>query len=157
MKRLRSSSAIRMTTCMNRICGQSCLLHCANEFPTGYACLDTSANYTHSELKPHLGFNTYIYHLPILVGIEVKYRKMGDRFDFAAAARDLKKLHTIPVPHPLVLAFIQEEKDVLPFLEAARDQWVIDDVTQLDGRYEMFVIGQKATFGIKGKAESITQ
>lgn len=52
----------------------------------------------------------HIYELPILVGIEIKYRKMGDRFGLSSCLADFKKLDDIKeVEFPVVLGFLQHQ------------------------------------------------
>src|SRR5207253_6767002 len=66
--------------------------------------------------EPQKGFDTYIYDLPVLVGIEVKYRKMGDTFGFSTCLSDLEKLKKLrDVQHAFVLAFVQNADDVKDF------------------------------------------
>lgn len=64
----------------------------------------------------HKGFDTFIYNLPVEIGIELKYRKIGDTFMADKALADYYKLVRIGVENALVLAFIQSEQDIDTFL-----------------------------------------
>lgn len=64
----------------------------------------------------HKGFDTFIYNLPIEIGIELKYRKIGDTFMVDRALADYHKLVNFGVDNALVLAFIQSEQDIDKFL-----------------------------------------
>jgi len=90
----------------------------------------------------HKGWDTYIYALPIHIGIELKYRKMGDIFDFAACRADLEKLKGLRasggVTHTLALAFLQDTRYTEDFLSLAGLSWresTIDHVSNLNAIY----------------------
>lgn len=78
------------------------------------ACLDVERVQTHP-VRIHGGHDIHIHDVPILIGIEIKYRKMGDRFDLKACIADFNKLNTLQIPEPLVLGFIQSDKDIDSF------------------------------------------
>jgi len=82
------------------------------------ACLNPAAVQSVAT-STHKGYDTYIYNLPVFVGVELKYRKMGDDFDFRACLGDFGKLAGLSVARPLVLGFIQDASDEEAFLSAA--------------------------------------
>jgi|GEM_PF-5353353 len=71
------------------------------------------------------GFDIYIYNLPVFVGIELKYRKMGDPFGFNSCVADFDKLVKWKVPRRFVLGFIQDEAAVNAFLQTVPKEWVL--------------------------------
>lgn len=111
-------------------------------------CLDAAQVPHRDELERFKGFDTYIYDLPVLIGIELKYLKMGDRFDFEACAMDYQKLKNLRVKFPLVLGFVQEEENVLPFLGAARADWWWEKTSEVTGYNQVFVIAPKMMYAV---------
>lgn len=108
------------------------------------ACLDPERVWALARV-PHKGFDTYIYNLPMWIGIELKYRKMGDRLTFESCLADLKKLrgHAGDIPVPFVLAFVQDQEDVHLFMNQASElpgsvRWgagEVAEVSELDAAY----------------------
>ena len=86
------------------------------------ACLDPDLVRS-AESKRHKGHDTYIYNLPVYAGIELKYLKMGDRFDFSACLGDFGKLKALGIVRPLALGFIQDAGDEDVFLSAVPAEW----------------------------------
>lgn len=78
------------------------------------ACLDIDRS-AHHEPRNHKGSDMHLYDIPVFTGIEIKYRKLGDRFGLDSCLSDLKKLQDLNIPHPVVLGFIQSESDVEAF------------------------------------------
>lgn len=78
------------------------------------ACLDIEKA-AHHKPRNHKGFDMHLYDIPVYTGIEIKYRKLGDRFGLDSCLSDLKKLQDLNIPHPVVLGFIQSESDVEAF------------------------------------------
>ncbi|PKY10453.1 hypothetical protein B1757_10185 [Acidithiobacillus marinus] len=77
------------------------------------ACLDTEAEISRDK---HKGYDTFIYGIPIKVGIELKYRKIGDSFSVQESVKDYEKLKEAGVAHCLALAFVQDENKLEDFL-----------------------------------------
>ncbi len=104
------------------------------------ACLDPMA-LPDGLVKQHKGFDTYIYSLPVLIGIELKYRKMGDNLGFEACRRDRRKLRKLRddgrVVHSLVLGFVQGVNDPDDFLRGVQESLRenVEDVTDLSPVY----------------------
>jgi hypothetical protein len=109
-------------------------------------CLEASPVPPKDKLKRYKGFDIYIYDQPVLIGIELKYRKMGDQFDFGACAKDHEKLKNLKVKFPLVLGFVQEEQNLLPFLETAKTDWCWEKISEVTGYNQVFVIGPKSMY-----------
>ncbi len=86
------------------------------------ACLDPEASQSR-KTEPHKSFDTYIYNLPVLVGIEIKYLKMGDGFDFVECHKDFSKMCRSEVKYFLVLGFIQDEKNLQRFISRAAEAY----------------------------------
>ena len=78
------------------------------------ACLKSGQTEEHR--ASYKGFDTFIYNLPVEIGIELKYRKIGDNFMVDKALADHHKLVRLGVENALVLAFIQSEQDIDNFL-----------------------------------------
>ena len=114
-------------------------------------CLDASQIPHKHNLTRFKGFDTYIYDLPVLLGIELKYLKMGDRFDFQACVKDHDKLKELKVKFPFVLGFIQDEKKLLPFLEVAKTDWCWEKISEVNGLNQVFVIGPKTIYAAQKK------
>jgi hypothetical protein len=101
-------------------------------------CLDP----TRGTVPPGNGrYDTHIYQLPILVGIELKYVTMGSQAGFNVLTRDHAKLTSLKeenkVGHSMVLGFVQRDEEGETFLASARDQADLHPVkrVQPDGIY----------------------
>lgn len=66
-------------------------------------------------VRNHKGFDMHLYDFPVFIGIEIKYRKLGDRMGLESCLRDMAKLRNLSIPTPVVLGFIQAEPDVRSF------------------------------------------
>ncbi len=71
-------------------------------------CLDPESEQC-SKIRIYKGSDLHIYELPILVGIELKYRKMGDIFGLSSCLADLKKLNDNIIQFLVVLGFLQNQ------------------------------------------------
>lgn len=95
-------------------------------------CLDPVAS-QFVEPKAHKGIDTYIYGLPVLVGVEIKYKKLGDKFGIEGCFSDLEKLDSLKKKKQcqiaIVLGFIQNEKDVDSFFDNCTDEWERKEVS----------------------------
>jgi len=69
-------------------------------------CLDPESEQW-TKTRTYKGSDVHIYELPILVGIELKYRKMGDLFGISSCLADLEKLNANKVQFPVALGFLQ--------------------------------------------------
>ncbi len=72
--------------------------------------------YSKASLTRHKGTDTFIYNLPVEIGIELKYRKIGDRFSLRESIQDYSKLKDNDVTYCLALAFVQDENGLPDFL-----------------------------------------
>jgi hypothetical protein len=79
------------------------------------ACIDVELA-SKIPLRLHCGSDIHIYEVPLLYGIELKYRKMGDRFDISSCLSDHAKLQGLNIEHSLVLGFVQNEAYMAKFL-----------------------------------------
>ncbi|MGL5490466.1 MAG: hypothetical protein ACRDC6_30065, partial [Shewanella sp.] len=78
------------------------------------ACIDVERYFDHPA-RIHKGNDIHLYDLPILQGIEIKYRKLGDKFGINACLSDMEKLQNIGIKEPVILGFIQNDADVDDF------------------------------------------
>lgn len=85
-------------------------------------CLDVEKAPHHTP-RVHMGMDVHIYDLPILVGCEIKYRKLGDKFGIEACFADVDKLERLNLIYPKILGFIQNEDDVDSFFVACSAEW----------------------------------
>jgi len=67
----------------------------------------------------HMGSDIHIYELPILIGIEIKYRKLGDKFGIESCIADFIKLNSLNIHEPLVIGFIQNDQDAKSFFSSS--------------------------------------
>ena len=67
-------------------------------------------------LKPHKGVDAHIYRVPLLVGIELKYRMMGYSTGISDCLADMNKLRNLGIRCPVVLGFVQNEDEIQAFL-----------------------------------------
>ncbi len=87
--------------------------------------------------------DTYIYNLPILVGIELKYIWMGSKMGFNKLKQDCLKLSELSgfgkkIRNWLALCFIQREEEAEPFISDMEKTCEANDVMvveQLDSFY----------------------
>ena len=74
------------------------------------------------------GADLHIYDVQPLVGIELKYRKLGDRFGISACVADMDKLRSLGIGLPVVLGFVQNEADIPVFLSGYNPHKVTKDL-----------------------------
>ncbi len=85
-----------------------------------------------SRIRTHKGSDVHIYELPILVGIELKYRKMGDLFGLSSCLADLKKLNDNKIQFPVVLGFLQNQSYEADFFSGYTPGWDYKEVPEID-------------------------
>lgn len=78
------------------------------------ALLDVEKALVHP-VRKHKGLDMHLYDIPVFIGIEIKYQKLGDSMGLESCLRDMAKLRSLNIPTPVVLGFIQSETDVLSF------------------------------------------
>ncbi len=106
-------------------------------------CLDPQgiAELSRASFSPNKGYDTYIYNLPILVGVELKYIWMGSKIGFNMLEKDCLKLSELEevkkVKNWLALCFIQRKEEAEPF---------IDNMKQTHEANEVVVAEQLDTF-----------
>ena len=96
-----------------------------------------------SSCTPDKGYDTYIYNLPIFLGIEVKYIYMGYKKGFDILKRDFLKLtetspQTGKIENWVVLGFIQRNEEANSFLKDAKKKrrlLLLDSVDHLNDIY----------------------
>lgn len=90
------------------------------------SCLDVEQN---AVIPPtHKGRDIHVYQQPLLVGIEIKYLKLGDTFGFQKCIDDDKKLTKLNVPHRYVLGFIQNEQAVDLFFSGGDSSYQLTEI-----------------------------
>ena len=94
------------------------------------ACLDVERVRT-QKTRVHMGMDVHIYELPVLIGIELKYRKLGDRFGLEACISDFDKLISLDIESPLVFGFIQNDQDVESFFSVNLSDYAVVEVDLL--------------------------
>jgi len=88
--------------------------------------------------SPNKRYDTYIYNLPILVGIELKYIWMGSKIGFNILEQDCLKLSGLEkIQYWLALCFIQRKKEAESF---------IDNMKQTCDAHDVMVAEQLDTF-----------
>lgn len=103
-------------------------------------CLDPQgiAELNRASFSPNKGYDTYIYNLPVLVGIELKYIWMGSKIGFNILEKDCLKLSGLEkIQNWLALCFIQRKEEAEPF---------IDNMKQTHEANEVVVAEQLNTF-----------
>ncbi|MBW1994645.1 MAG: hypothetical protein JRI77_09365 [Deltaproteobacteria bacterium] len=110
-------------------------------------CIDPEAirNLDTSSLKPHKGDDTYIYSLPIFLGIELKYIWMGNRNRFNILERDFLKLTKTSaqigkIKNWVVLAFIQRNEEAHPFLRDTHNQCRLLLLNLVDHLNDIYIV-----------------
>ncbi len=107
-------------------------------------CLDPEAIEKRGEelIKPYKNNDTYIYNLPVFVGIELKYICMGYRKGIDIVKRDQKKLEDLQnrqkIQNWLTLTFIQRFEEAEIFEKNARaccDVQTVKKIDRLDRNY----------------------
>lgn len=106
-------------------------------------CLDPEEleHITEPQLRQHRGSNIYLYELPVLVGIEIKYRKLGDIFGIDSCIRDFEKLSGLRVPVAVIIGFIQDDSDSTDFF-ATKGEWNVSlcDRLTIESFHESIVV-----------------
>ena len=68
------------------------------------------------KIRIHKNCDMSMFDLPIHIGIEIKYRKQGDRSSLNECITDLRKLEKCEVDVPIVLGFVQNAEELEDFL-----------------------------------------
>ncbi|MBF0397825.1 MAG: hypothetical protein HQK78_13685 [Desulfobacterales bacterium] len=87
--------------------------------------------------SPFKGYDTYIYNLPILVGIELKYVIMGYSKDVSIVYDDYQKLRNLnDIKYRLAICFLQNNEITDPFCESIKESYsIVQTVKKIDGIY----------------------
>lgn len=112
------------------------------------ACIDAeiASNVTQ---RLHGGCDIHIYEIPLLYGIELKYRKMGDRFNISSCFSDLAKLQDLKIKCPLILGFVQNDSYMDDFL-FANPAYRFIDISKTKNLGTINVIGPNSLWAIEG-------
>ncbi len=110
-------------------------------------CLDPESE-EWSRIRTHMGSDVHIYELPILVGIELKYLKMGDKFGFSSCIADLKKLNDNKIQFPVVLEFLQNRSYEDVFFKGIPYRRDCIDYMEIDPFGSVHVISPKKVWKI---------
>ena len=94
-------------------------------------CLDPESEQW-SKKRTFRGSDLHIYELPILVGIELKYCKMGDIFGLSSCIADLEKLNAHKIKYPVALGFLQNRSYEEAFFAGLSHQYECIDVSDID-------------------------
>jgi len=97
-----------------------------------------------ASLKQYKGYDTYIYNLPVLLGIELKYVWMGYKKGLNILKRDFLKLRTSPkigkIKNWVVLGFIQRNEEADSLLKDPDNQWRLSLITSVDHINNIYII-----------------
>jgi hypothetical protein len=85
-------------------------------------------------------FDTFIYNFPVEIGIELKYRKIGDAFTVQKSFDDYQKLKRLSIPNSFAISFIQDEFNLPDFLGTEATKEIDSNSLSLDG---IFVVSKK--------------
>ena len=98
-----------------------------------------------SSFKPSKGYDTYIYSLPIFLGIELKYIWMGYKKGFNILERDFLKLTKNSaligkIENWIVLGFIQRNEEASSFLRDADNRWRFVLLNSVDHLNDIYIV-----------------
>ena len=125
------------------------------------ACLDpdTIGNLKIADLKQENGNDWYIYHLPILLGIEIKYIWMGQDRQVNIFTKDVNKLKNSKFQKKtanwLSLCFIQDEKTEERHLRKLSRNHSYEAVPCINKTNEQYVVGPVNTYVLCVPQESV--
>lgn len=96
-------------------------------------------------ISKHKGYDTYIYSLPALVGIELKYIWMGYKRGFNILEQDYKKLtqgstQISKIQNWIVLCFIQRDEEASFFINSIKDHSRIREVEKAGDLNSFYII-----------------
>lgn len=102
----------------------------------------------------HAGIDAHLYELPVLYGIELKYRKLGDVFGIERCVNDLTKLHELRrnrgTPYlTLSYGFIQDEDQVEDFFSTRDISQTRLEINKEDALFEMVIVSPKKCWKIE--------
>jgi len=109
------------------------------------ACIDVE-RVSAVEISKHKGCDIHIYKLPVHIGIEIKYRKMGDRFGITSCVSDLEKLNNLNITCPIVLGFIQNDSDIDNFIADIPDTYNLTEVSDINTESKAHIISPSTTW-----------
>lgn len=110
-------------------------------------CIDPEKvrNLDRSSLRPYKGYDTYIYSLPIFLGIELKYIWMGYKKGFDILERDFLKLtknsaQVGQIKNWVVLGFVQRNEEARSFLSDARSRCHLLLINSVDHLNHIYIV-----------------
>ena len=116
------------------------LIHSEYRDKIDLVCLDAEKTETF-EKSPHKGFDTYIYDLPILVGIELKCVTMGYAKDISISQDDYKKLRDLKdIKSKLAICFLQSNEQATTFSENTQKPHTIQKISKINGLDGIFIV-----------------
>jgi|GEM_PF-1827260 len=103
------------------------------------------------------GSDTYIFHLPIRIGIELKYVTMGYRKGVDIVDSDYEKLGTVDnVRHKLAMCFLQGARQEEAFLSDERLSGRCESMSEISAVDGIFAIGPDGVYRISTNAHQNT-
>ena len=90
----------------------------------------------------------------MFIGVEIKYRKLGDRMGLESCLRDMAKLRNLSIPTPVVLGFIQAESDVRSFFRNTPENTHVSEVNINSALGDINIISPERRWVVTEKAEA---
>ena len=106
-------------------------------------CLDSEAisHKNITDFHQYNGNDTYIYNLPLLAGIELKYSSMGYFKGYDILQKDFKKLSTIDeIKNRLAICFFQTEEQALPLFEDMKKRTAVKSMAKIEKIYGRYAV-----------------
>lgn len=100
--------------------------------------------------KPYKKFDTFIYNFPVEIGIELKYRKIGDAFTVQKSFDDYRKLKKLLIPCSIAVAFVQDDRDLPGFLGTEPTE-EIDSASMINLLDGVFVVSKNSILKANSK------
>ncbi len=107
-----------------------------------------------SKTRTYKGSDVHIYELPILVGVELKYRKMGDPFGLSSCLADFEKLDIEGIQFPVVLGFLQNRSYEDSFFAGMSLRYDCKEVSDIEPFGSVHVISPRKVWKIDVQSAS---
>lgn len=111
-----------------------------------------------SSFTPSKGYDTYIYSLPIFLGIELKYIVMGYKKGFNILEKDFLKLTKNSaligkIENWIVLGFIQRNEEASYFLRDADNRWRLVLLNSVDHLNDIYIVTPNKIYAAQPESE----
>jgi len=99
--------------------------------------------------------DTFIYNLPVFLGIELKYIWMHSNNGFNVLQNDYEKLTKIKetIKNWMVLGFIQREKEIGPFIKDAKNYCQTIPLNSVEHLNDIYIITPKEIYACNYKSD----